>query len=412
MKAGGTTRVYLLHFEAGEPMLLLANGSVEPITQRLGTSGEAIVTAVRNGAESTHIFTKNLQMDVTAVGTNDWHVVVTQTTAEVFSGLLNQLALVTGAVLLLTGLGAGSVYLLLRPIAGTLIIHADSLANEVEKRSARLQQANESLMRAEKMASLGNMVAGIAHEINTPVGIILTGASHLTGETEKLKRLYQSDDLSMEEMDAFIASTEEATTLILSNAHRAADLIHSFKQVAVDRTAGERRTFSLKGYINEILLSLRPQLKKRPITVTVDGPDDLNLDSYPGALSQVITNLVMNSLTHGFEEAQEGNITLQFTRIRDDVNIIYHDDGKGIPDEYRQCIFDPFFTTRRNLGGSGLGLNIVFNLVSKILGGTVALADPSEPGSTFVLRLPIRAPREYWDRLNLKSQRQMNCLVC
>lgn len=173
------------------------------------------------------------------------------------------------------------------------------------------------------------------------------------------------------------------------NSQRAADLIHGFKQVAVDQTGGEQRSFDLAVYVDEVLLSLRPRLKKARIEIAVDCPDELILNSLPGAVSQVLTNLIMNSLVHAFEPGQAGHIRISARLETDDqVTLVYGDDGRGIPPELHAKVFEPFFTTRRSKGGSGLGLHIVHTIVTQSLKGSLAFTSQPDCGVEFTLRLP------------------------
>lgn len=256
-----------------------------------------------------------------------------------------------------------------------------------------LQNAQESLIQAEKMASLGQLVAGIAHEINTPIGITLTAASFLSERAAEVQTLLRGAGLKRSQLDQFIDQSRETTALMMSNIQRAADLIHSFKQVAVDQTSGERRRFRLAAYIEEVMRSFGPMLRKTPHTVDISCPADLEVESVPGALSQILTNFVMNSLTHAFPDGRHGHLTIRAQELPDgDVELRYSDDGRGIPPEHQSRVFDPFFTTRRGTGGSGLGLNIVFNLVTSVLRGTIHLESQPDRGTCFVLRLPKRLP--------------------
>jgi PAS domain S-box-containing protein len=254
---------------------------------------------------------------------------------------------------------------------------------------ARLQQTQAQLVESEKMSSLGSLVAGIAHEINTPVGIGVTAASHLEQETREVSGLMEQGQLKASTLRTFLLTARDSSNMILSNLMRAADLIQSFKKVAVDQSSQERRIFNLKRYIDEVLLSLRPKLKKTTHTITINCPDDLSLDSYPGAFSQVLTNLVMNSLIHGFENMENGRIGMDIHAENGMLHLRYSDNGKGIPKEFIQKVFDPFFTTRRGTGGSGLGLHILYNLVTQTLGGRVLCS--SEPGveTVFTIVCPL-----------------------
>jgi predicted ATPase/signal transduction histidine kinase len=261
-----------------------------------------------------------------------------------------------------------------------------------------LQETQESLIQAEKMASLGQLVAGVAHEINTPVGITLTAASFLRERAEVLQAAVTGDGLRKSQLLQFVDQSLETTSLMVANIQRAADLIHSFKQVAVDQTSGERRHFQVAAYIDEVLRSFGPMLRKTAHTVVVDCPDGLAMESYPGALSQVLTNLMMNAVTHAFDEGVAGRLDIVVRAAGPDaVDLAFSDNGRGIPADLQPRVFDPFYTTRRGRGGSGLGLNIVFNLVNSVLGGTVTLTSRTAPekgptGTTFTLHLPLVAP--------------------
>jgi PAS domain S-box-containing protein len=257
----------------------------------------------------------------------------------------------------------------------------------------RLHQAQDSLLQAEKMAALGSLVAGVAHEINTPIGTALTAASHLGERTSDFRALLQGGKLKKSDADRYLETATEASAIMVATIGRAAELIQSFKQVAVDQSTDVRRSFNLAEYIGEILLSLKPRLRQTTHTVSVDCPDDLEIDSYPGALSQVLTNFVMNSLVHGFAEGKVGFITISAQlQGRDAVTIRYTDTGKGIPEKNLAKIFEPFFTTRRGSGGTGLGLHIVYNIVAQSLGGTIAVESIEGQGASFILTIPRVAP--------------------
>jgi signal transduction histidine kinase len=251
-----------------------------------------------------------------------------------------------------------------------------------------LHNAQHQLVETEKMAALGELVAGVAHEINTPVGIGVTAASHLEVKTKELAALQRSGTLRRSDLDKYVATATESCDALLSNLHRAAELIRSFKQVAVDQSAQERRTFPVKDYLEGILLSLRPQLKKTRHTVTLDCPRDLLLDSYPGALSQIITNLVMNALIHAYADKEDGQIDIRVTDGPDDIELRFRDDGCGMTTEQLRRLYEPFYTTRRGDGASGLGLHIVYNLVTQRLGGRIECESAPGQGTAFTLWLP------------------------
>ncbi|CAA7615467.1 sensor histidine kinase [Magnetospirillum sp. SS-4] len=262
---------------------------------------------------------------------------------------------------------------------------------EAEEALDRLTAAQESLVQAEKLASLGALVGGVAHEINTPVGIALSCASHLADSTARMRELFEADDIGVDDFERYMATATDTTNLILANCERAAELIRSFKQVAVDRTTSERRKFDLGAYIRETMASLGPHLRQAGHAVSIDCPGGIAMTSYPGALSQVLGNFVMNSLIHAFDPGTIGAIAIQVDQPEAGrVRIVYSDNGKGISEENRGRIFDPFFTTRRGSGGSGLGLHIVYNLVTGPLEGSVAVEGGSaESGIRFVITLPL-----------------------
>ena len=260
-----------------------------------------------------------------------------------------------------------------------------------EQALADLRQAQQSLIHAEKMASLGALVAGVAHEINTPVGVTVTAASLLADETAALLRLFEAGTMRRTAFERYAELAQEASERILSNANRAAELIQSFKQVAVDQTRDDRRRFDLAQYIHEVLVSLGPRLKQTGVQVSVDCPEGLEVDGYPGPLAQVLTNLVVNALVHAFEPSHYGHIRLHAGPSGDDgVVLVFADDGKGIAPDVLPKIFDPFFTTNRIGGGTGLGLNIVYNLVRQKLAGSIEVASVPAEGTSFTIRFPRR----------------------
>ncbi len=263
--------------------------------------------------------------------------------------------------------------------------------DRAEQALADLRRTQESLIHAEKMASLGALVAGVAHEINTPVGVTVTAASLLADETVALLRRFEAGTMRRSDFERYAELAREASERILSNANRAAELIQSFKQVAVDQILDDRRRFDLGQYIHEVLVSLGPQLRKTGVAIAVDCPDGLEVDGYPGPLAQVLTNLVMNALAHAFEPDQFGHIRVHAGPSGDDgVVLVFADDGKGIAADVLPKIFDPFFTTNRAGGGTGLGLNIVYNLVRRKLGGSIEVASTPGEGTSFTIRFPWR----------------------
>ncbi|WP_288380130.1 GAF domain-containing sensor histidine kinase [uncultured Massilia sp.] len=259
----------------------------------------------------------------------------------------------------------------------------------LEEALSRLQVAQSELVRQEKLASLGGLVAGVAHEINTPLGICVTATSHLVQELKLTREELAAGEMTEDSLNSFLDIVDQSLRIMTTNTQRAASLVRSFKQVAVDQSSDDIRHFTLRSYLNEVLLSLQPKLKGRPVKVNVDCPPDLVLDSFPGAVSQVVTNMVVNSLVHGFEREQAGTIAITVKEADGEVVFDYADDGIGMDQESLDKLFDPFFTTKRGSGGSGLGAHILFNLVTGALGGTVRVE--SEPGRG--LRYHLTFPR-------------------
>lgn len=256
---------------------------------------------------------------------------------------------------------------------------------------ARLHTAQAQLVESEKMAALGSLVAGVAHEINTPLGICITAVS-LFGERLEELQLAVASPVKRAAATAMLDESIEAMSIVQTNLHRAAGLVRSFKLVAVDQSAEERRRFGLSQYVQEVLLSLGPALKNRPIDVAVDCDPSIELDSYPGALAQVITNLFINALVHAFGSGDSGRIAIRARRCAQGVELEFADSGRGMSDDVRARVFDPFFTTNRAAGGSGLGLHITYNQVRARLGGNIWCESVPGHGSTFRLRIPLQAP--------------------
>lgn len=260
--------------------------------------------------------------------------------------------------------------------------------SELAQALERLRQTQAQLVQSEKLASLGALVAGVAHEINTPVGVGVTAASTLQAKAAQLLALHEAGTMRRSDLERFMVIAGESTRIILANLNRAAELIQSFKQVAVDQSSGERRRFDLKGYLEEVLLSLRPRLRNSGHAVTIDCPEKIVVDSYPGALAQIVTNFVNNSMMHAYAPGQHGHIHLRVRESEGWIELVFSDDGCGIPADHLPRVFDPFFTTKRGSGGSGLGMHIVYNLVTQMLGGRVELG--STPGQG--LRIAVRFP--------------------
>jgi len=252
-----------------------------------------------------------------------------------------------------------------------------------------LNQARDQLVESERMASLGGLVAGIAHDVNTPIGVSVTAASFLEQRLSTLQQDYKDKTLTNKSMSVFIQEAEQTTQLLLNNLHRASELIASFKQVAADQTSEAERRFELDSYLNEVLQSLKPSFKQRPHQIVINCPSPLEVYCAPGVIAQIVTNLLMNSMIHAFEPGQTGHIELTVVDEDEDIFITYQDDGKGLDEQHLERLFDAFFTTRGEQGGTGLGTHIMYNLVTQALKGRIEAF--SEPGKG--LRYEIRFPK-------------------
>jgi signal transduction histidine kinase len=251
-----------------------------------------------------------------------------------------------------------------------------------------LNAAQEQLVEAEKMAALGGLVAGVAHEINTPVGICVTAASKLNTKTKEFAEIYNGGKMTRKDLSEYLNLTEEGTKILLSNLSRAADLVQGFKRVAVEQSTENQRVFNIKTYLEETMLALNPEFKNKPFEIKMEV-DDIEINSYAGAFSQIITNLVMNSLIHGFKGKDHGKIHIEGKSRNKSLILTYQDDGNGMSKEVLSKIYEPFFTTNRDGGGTGLGMNIVYNLAVQKLGGK--LNAESEPGNgvKFTFEIPL-----------------------
>lgn len=268
---------------------------------------------------------------------------------------------------------------------------SDELANSLEM----LKNTQRQLVENEKMAALGNLVAGMAHEINTPIGVGVTASSHMLDRTNEIEASFEQGVITKSDFARFIQDTKQSNEIMLQNLRRAAELVGSFKQVAVDQSSEELRNFELCKYLKEVYNSLIPKLKKTHIQVQIDCPDRIEMQSYPGAVAQVITNLIMNSLIHGFAQGHNGQIVITANRASQSrVSILYKDNGRGMEQDTLNKIFDPFFTTNRGQGGSGLGMHLLYNLITQKLLGTVAVTSTPKQGVTFTIEIPQSVPKK------------------
>lgn len=278
-----------------------------------------------------------------------------------------------------------------------LIQYRHHLEELVEERTQELMQTLQDLretqaqlIESEKAAALGNLVAGVAHEINTPIGIGVTMASTLKDETDTLLHRYRMNTLTRSALERYLDMAAQSTDLILHNLQRAAQLIQSFKQIAVDQSSLERREFVVRAYLEEIVRNLEPQLRWGHHRIEMIGDPMIQMNSFPGALAQIITNLVLNSINHAYTPDKSGQLLLRFVQEREWLWLEYVDDGHGITGEALTHIFEPFFTTARGRGGSGLGLHIVYNLVTQKLKGQIKCESQPGIGTRFILLLPLR----------------------
>jgi signal transduction histidine kinase len=271
-----------------------------------------------------------------------------------------------------------------------------SSKEEAESALLELNTAQQNLIDAERLAALGGLVAGVAHEVNNPIGISLTVASSFARRSEMFEaELNAGGGLRRSQLEEYVRSSRDAAQQLVANLHRAGELIQSFKQVAVDRSHAERRQFSLGEATDQIIASLRPVLKRAPIELTVDVPEGLVINGYPGSYGQILTNLFLNAVNHAFGDGRSGSISISArARGHDDIEIIFADSGAGMTPDVQRQAFDPFFTTRRDEGGTGLGLHIVYNLVTQQLGGRMMLESRLGQGTTFRIIMPRVAKGE------------------
>jgi len=255
-----------------------------------------------------------------------------------------------------------------------------------------LRDAQKNLIQAEKLAALGGLVAGIAHEVNNPIGISLTVASSFARRCERFAAELRTPPLRRSSLDEFVATSHAAADQLVSNLQRAAELIQSFKQVAVDRSHTERRQFDLAEATDQIIASLRPVLKRLPLSLVVKVPPGISMNSYPGSYGQVLTNLFLNAVVHAYPDGRAGTLSVYARAVGHNyVEITVADDGVGMAEEVRLRAFDPFFTTRRDRGGTGLGLHIIFNIVTQSLGGGLVMDSAPGCGTTFRITIPRHA---------------------
>lgn len=279
-----------------------------------------------------------------------------------------------------------------------------SLEDMVADRTQALKDANKELIETleklhlfqrqlvqnEKMASLGDMVAGIAHEVNTPIGLGVTASTMMLDRIQVVQQQFESKTLKASTMQRFLEDGQENLSIIYRNLQRAAELVSSFKQVAVDQSSESTRQVKLSQLIQEILISLRPRLKQLRHHIEINCPSELIVETKAGPINQILINLIMNSIIHGFEHTEEGTITIDIELMSgNQLMIRYRDNGCGMPANIRKRIFDPFVTTKRGQGGSGLGMHLVYNLVTQVLFGSISVISEPDKGAEFTIVFPV-----------------------
>ncbi len=258
-----------------------------------------------------------------------------------------------------------------------------------------IQEAQRQLVEQEKLAALGSLVAGLSHEINTPLGIGVTAASHLSQEVHQCMQAYSNGGLTRTDFEEFLESSRESSEMITKNLNRAADLMQNFKLVATDQSAGLERIFNLKEYLGDVVRSVNPRLRNTGFNIRLECPDDLEMKCDPGSMYQVLSNLIMNSLNHGFEGLLVGQINISVRLENSGIIIEYTDNGNGMNRKDLARIYEPFFTTKRGRGGTGLGMHIVYTNVNQNLGGSITCTSKPDKGTRFTISVPLRAEVEH-----------------
>ena len=271
----------------------------------------------------------------------------------------------------------------------------EQLEQKINERTNVLQDAlrnlnhtQAKLIESEKLASIGRLVSGLAHEINTPLGIAVTSSSHCLSELKRVQKLYSDEALNEAEFAQFLTELDDGLGLINDNLNRAATLVQNFKLSGSIHSSNEEEQFELRSCIDLTLKSVQPLLKKNQIDCQLLPSPEIKLNSYPGAVAQIITNLITNSIHHAFQNTTDKKIRLQLSQTPEQIIINYRDNGCGIAAEIQPKIFEPFFTTARRTGGSGLGLSIVYNLVTQKLGGEIVIEEDESQGAGFRIRIP------------------------
>jgi PAS domain S-box-containing protein len=274
-----------------------------------------------------------------------------------------------------------------------------TLENRVAERTAQLESAQQTLRRSqadlsrsEARATLGTLAASVSHELATPMGNSMMAASTLADEARDFDRLIASGQLRRSDLTQFVAQVAEGNTLLVRNLERAAELLKNFRQVAADQASEQRRAFDLRQAIQEVVDTLAPSLRSKPHQVVLDVASDIAMDSYPGPLGQVVINLINNAYLHAFDDRSPGRFSIAAHADGEWVNLTFQDNGKGISADTLKHMLEPFFSTKIGRGGTGLGMSIVENLVTKTLGGHVSVQSTPDVGTVVAIRIPRRAP--------------------
>lgn len=270
-----------------------------------------------------------------------------------------------------------------------------ALQARLEKKNAELKinlerelRIQEQLFESEKLAALGRAVAGIAHELSTPMGLCVTATSFLQENSDQLMVSYRDHKMKPNDFESFVGTVDETLDIVMENLLKSAEMVTNFKTVAVDTSSEKIRHFNLHDYLNTVISSLSPELRKTRHQISVVG-DDLVLKSYPGALSQVITNIVMNAIIHAYEPDDMGNLLIRTVHDGSNVHLNCSDDGKGMTAESLSKVFEAYYTTREGEGGSGLGTRIIYTLVTEVLRGQISCSSELGMGTMFTITLPI-----------------------
>lgn len=260
---------------------------------------------------------------------------------------------------------------------------------QLEQSLQELKSAQQMLVESEKMAALGNMVAGVAHEINTPIGVCRTAASFQGDSSQLIKGKLKDGTLTQSDLETFLKDIDESSEIFEANIIKASELIASFKLIATDQSDDIPHRFNLSEYLAASIQTIYPQFKHRNVSFKLDIPEDIKLYSYPGAFHQIISNLINNSIIHGFENKPGGNINIAAETEADLLTLHYRDDGRGLTEEEKNKLFEPFFTSKRGYGGSGLGMSIVYNLITHNLKGSAKVVMDEQPGFHLMIQIPL-----------------------